>query len=519
LRPYRIHNSTKSLYNQISNPKFGHNRIEIRAYSTGETFRPKKDKVDKPEKGGNAEDTKDKTNVEVKTSGSEKAETTIWEDHPDFGITNFSQLPHPSFGTNQHIRIAGDFKEVLRQILWQFKAPIRYAFAYGSGVFSQSGNKSLTSSSLSPHPNPPEAVTKWQRNGSKMIDFIFGVSYTQHWHSLNLQQHPDHYSGLRNLGSYSVAKIQDAIGSGVYFNPYITVNGVMIKYGVVNLSTICQDLSEWQTLYLAGRLQKPVKILRDDPRVRLANQINLISAVRLALLMLPETFSENQLYSTITSLSYMGDPRMTYGSESSSKIRNIVENQLPNFRQLYVPLIEALPSVSFDDPHVPKDVDWQMEEVMARTSLDGKLSDISGHSLSGFRIQQDMTPQRRANMIRRLPPAFRRKIYLAYRTKLSPSPSEFDTVMQQCKDEELSFDHDHVGSGKVEAAHFGKRTGGAFEREIAVDKNIKRVLEDCVRKTISWPSTSQSIKGVFTAGIGKSWRYWSEKRQKFNQSK
>jgi hypothetical protein len=26
----------------------------------------------------------------------------------------------------------------LRQILWQFRAPIRYAFAYGSGVFPQS---------------------------------------------------------------------------------------------------------------------------------------------------------------------------------------------------------------------------------------------------------------------------------------------------------------------------------------------------------------------------------------------
>ncbi|KAK5000739.1 Mitochondrial translocator assembly and maintenance protein 41, partial [Elasticomyces elasticus] len=202
-----------------------------------------------------------------------------WEDSPEMHIEKFSQLPHRYFGTNQHIKINDDFKETLRQILWQFRAPIRYAFAYGSGVFSQSTTKSSSySDHLSPHPNPPEAVKKWQSGGGKIIDFMFGVSHTQHWHSLNMAQHPSHYSALRYTGSYALSRIQDSFGACVYFNPYITVNGTMIKYGVVNLSTICRDLSEWDTLYLAGRLQKPVKILRDDPRVRLANQINLISA-------------------------------------------------------------------------------------------------------------------------------------------------------------------------------------------------------------------------------------------------
>ena len=77
-----------------------------------------------------------------------------------------------------------------------------------------------------------------------MIDFIFGVSHTQHWHSLNLTQHPDHYSGLRYLpySSAAISWVQDRLGAGVYFNPYITVNGVMIKYGVVNLDTLAEDL-------------------------------------------------------------------------------------------------------------------------------------------------------------------------------------------------------------------------------------------------------------------------------------
>lgn len=61
-----------------------------------------------------------------------------WEDNPNYAISHFSELPHTNFGVNQHIVINDEFKEALRQILWQFRAPIRYAFAYGSGVFPQS---------------------------------------------------------------------------------------------------------------------------------------------------------------------------------------------------------------------------------------------------------------------------------------------------------------------------------------------------------------------------------------------
>ena len=31
-----------------------------------------------------------------------------------------------------------------------------------------------------------------------------------------------------------------------------------IKYGVVTMDDLCKDLIEWQTLYLSGRMHKPV---------------------------------------------------------------------------------------------------------------------------------------------------------------------------------------------------------------------------------------------------------------------
>jgi translocator assembly and maintenance protein 41 len=60
-----------------------------------------------------------------------------------------------------------------------------------------------------------------------MVDFIFGVSHPQHWHSLNIQANPHHYSMLGKLGSKAVAMTQERFGAGVYFNPFVEVNGMV----------------------------------------------------------------------------------------------------------------------------------------------------------------------------------------------------------------------------------------------------------------------------------------------------
>lgn len=377
--------------------------------------------------------------------------------------------------------INDEFKEALRQILWQFRAPIRYAFAYGSGVFPQTSSGSTGSSPL--HPNPSPAISTVQKGKSKMIDFIFGVSYTQHWHSLNLQQHRDHYSVVGSLGSSFVSRIQDKWGAGVYFNPYVTVNGTLIKYGVVNLDTLCRDLSEWDTLYLAGRLQKPVKILRDDPRVRLANQINLISAVRTALLLLPPSFTEQDLYGTIAGISYLGDPRMSLPAENPNKVLNIVKYQLPNFRRLYAPLIENLPNVSFKD---------------SRCNSPKWIDDPDTNAT----LAQDMDPVKRGNMVRRLPKSFREKLYFLYQSKFQIPQLEFNKMLENTNDED--------------STRVRRKQGGKFEQRVAGEeqKELNKEVKQVIRKTIRWPSASQSLKGLVTTGVVKAWRYVSEKMEK-----
>ncbi|KAI1081812.1 mitochondrial matrix Mmp37 [Whalleya microplaca] len=404
-----------------------------------------------------------------------------WEEKPNFDIEKFTELPYDNFGVNQHMVIDREFKEVLRQLLWRFRAPIRYAFAYGSGVFPQSKGDTPTEAEIKAvHPKAPIAVQKAQDGSPKMIDFIFGVSYTQHWHSLNLMQHRDHYSMLGSLGSAAVSYVQDKWGAGVYFNPYVTVDGILIKYGVVNIDTLCKDLSEWNTLYLAGRLHKPVKILRDDPKVRLANQINLLSALRTALLLLPPTFTERELYATIAGISYLGDPRMAFPTENPKKVANIVNNNMLNFRRLYAPLVESLPNVDYNDPACSKP-DWV-------TNTDAVLN-----------IQQDMDPVKRGNMVRRLPKAFRAKLYFEYQKKFQIPQLEFNKMLEESKNED--------------SHSFKRQQGGGFEQRLAQDapEALRKNIRDVIRKTINWPSTTQSIKSFITAGFSRGFRYLGEK--------
>lgn len=410
-----------------------------------------------------------------------------WEEKADFDIEEFDQLPYTNFGVNQHMIIDREFKECLRQVLWQFRAPIRYAFAYGSGVFPQSKGGSATEAEIrAVHAKAPIAVQKAQDGSPKMIDFIFGVSHTQHWHSLNLMQHRDHYSALGSLGSGAVSAVQDKWGAGVYFNTYVTVDGILIKYGVVALDTLKRDLREWDTLYLAGRLHKPVKILRDNPQVRIANQINLLSALRTALLLLPQTFTERELYATIAGISYLGDPRMAFPTENPKKVANIVGHNMQNFRRLYAPLVESLPNVEFDDPAC-KDPDW-----------------IWNHN-SVMTLKQDMDPVKRGNMVRRLPTAFRSKLYFEYQKKFKIPGNEFNKMMEESKDED--------------ATSFKRQQGGGFEQRIAQDtaEDLRKNVRLVIKNTINWPSTTQTLKGPFMAGFTKTIRYMSEKLAKYRE--
>lgn len=48
--------------------------------------------------------------------------------------------------------------------------------------------------------------------------------------------------------------------AGLYFNAFVKTDIGELKYGVVSTECAKRDLNDWTSLYLSGRLQKPVKV-------------------------------------------------------------------------------------------------------------------------------------------------------------------------------------------------------------------------------------------------------------------
>ncbi|KAG7088416.1 hypothetical protein E1B28_012413 [Marasmius oreades] len=353
--------------------------------------------------------------------------------------SNLPELP-PSFGRNQFLPVSNSTRALLESIFAQFNAPIRYAFAYGSGVFEQDGYN------LPATPSDPN---------SPMLDFMFAVTHPDHFHSINMQQHPSHYPlHARTLGSDYASRVQ-AIGPGVWFNAYVPMKGVTIKYGVTTVDNLCIDLLNWRTLYLAGRMHKPLRIIKDDARVRLTQQVNLTSAIRAALLTLPAEFSEIELFERIAGISYAGDPRMILPTENRNKAGNIVRKQAPQFKELYHRLAIGLPGL-----HWP-----------AHLST----------------IKQDTSPLAKSAHLRKLPSGL------------------------------LSRVERHFGSREGKPSR--EKEEGLYWVKLAEDEKLGERVKKEMAAIVRAPATVQSLKGIVTAGVGKSMRYTLAKVSKWWNSK
>lgn len=189
---------------------------------------------------------------------------------------------------------------------------------------------------------------------SDLLDIIVAVDNPLKWHQENFIRNNQHYSFLQYLPNSveKITKLQEQFGAKIYFNPYVQLGNLSVKYGVIKTEHLIHDLRNWSELYVAGRLHKPVEIMVDNldknEPLRTSMRFNRESAVRAALLQLPETFSLKKLYLTIAGLSYHGDPRMLFG-EDVSKIENIVSAQIKKFDQLYLHRLKLNQSVHWNE--------------------------------------------------------------------------------------------------------------------------------------------------------------------------
>lgn len=85
---------------------------------------------------------------------------------------------------------------------------------------------------------------------------------------------------------------------------------------------LVQDLTEWATLYSAGRLQKPVRVIKEGVNAEIIKALdtNRRSAFRVSLLMMPPIFDQMSLFHAIASLSYVGEQFQNKNQTSRSLI-------------------------------------------------------------------------------------------------------------------------------------------------------------------------------------------------------
>uniref|UniRef100_A0A5S6Q956 Phosphatidate cytidylyltransferase, mitochondrial n=1 Tax=Trichuris muris TaxID=70415 RepID=A0A5S6Q956_TRIMR len=184
-------------------------------------------------------------------------------------------------------------------------------------------------------------IKQWQRsNEDAMVDFVIAVDNPEEWHYENMRKNGRHYSFLRFFGARRVARFQTTIPAKLYCNTMVPINGRLIKYSVINTSDCISDLQDWESMYVSGRMHKPVRFIIPPQTgdLKQACSMNLESACYAALLLLPERFAEEELYEKIASLSYSGDPRM-WLAEDRFKIRNIVKANMQSFSELYSPVL------------------------------------------------------------------------------------------------------------------------------------------------------------------------------------
>ncbi len=203
-----------------------------------------------------------------------------------------------------------------------------HAFGYGSGVFSQGRDPG-------------------------MLDIILVVQDASAFHSANQMKNPHHYTTwLRMMDS----KAQGSLAAGlqrrflrgndgkVLF--HVIDDPIPLKYGVIQHEDLIQDLTQWQSLYVAGRLQKPTLSIPIQSQIhdsiQQAQVINLQAAVAATMLLSPLSSTTSHLswlsfYTQIAALSYTGDFRMQVGGEDPQKIQKLVETpgQLERFHTLY----------------------------------------------------------------------------------------------------------------------------------------------------------------------------------------
>lgn len=170
-----------------------------------------------------------------------------------------------------------------------------------------------------------------------MIDIILAVDEPHVWHERNLQRHYHHYSPMARLGGARIITwVQTKFGARLFFHPFVNMNinhiQRQLKYGVVSSDDLIRDLIHWDYLYLAGRMHKPIVSIelslnsnekitsKRTNEIDYAQRTNLLSAVSASLLLHSSSYDEECNSSISTSKLYNTIAGLSYSGDIRMQI-------------------------------------------------------------------------------------------------------------------------------------------------------------------------------------------------------
>lgn len=202
-------------------------------------------------------------------------------------------------------------KEFINEFLSQ-RPDVVGTFGYGSGVFKQLG---------------------YDKKEKPQIDLILVVENIREWHRENIKKNPKDYSFI-GKNFFLKADIKEIKGlTGITYQSNIEYKDHLFKYGVIEYKDFVKYITTWDSFYVAGRLQKPILVVKSNKEIDELIVKNRRNACKIGLLCLNEKKIKS-LYSTICNLSYTGDTRMKV-AENPNKVNNIVGASFDKFDEMY----------------------------------------------------------------------------------------------------------------------------------------------------------------------------------------
>jgi len=141
---------------------------------------------------------------------------------------------------------------IVRDLMKRFPTRlVRTGFGYGSSVFPQKGNdgkdRQIDMILI------VDDVAKFHQS-RKLFKIIFNPFLA------NMKVNKKDYSYLMRFGGSEIVTSCNKKAAGLFFNPFVETDLGVLKYGVISTERAVDDLENWTSLYLSGRLHKPVKV-------------------------------------------------------------------------------------------------------------------------------------------------------------------------------------------------------------------------------------------------------------------